>query len=119
MQAVTLETLPVPLFKHLHDIHLHLPGHARDTFAVVPTPPNTPATKVPWTVIVVGLFVPVKASKAVAAIHGIHPYVRRKILVRCADAGIQHGHDNVARRGQHVPGIGRMNVGTAVPPLWP
>src|ERR1035437_5969152 len=64
MQAITVESLPVPLVKHLQAIICTRHATPVTPLPLLPTAPNTPATMVPWLVeSSLGSFVPVKALK--------------------------------------------------------
>ena len=89
--------------------HLHLPSHACDTFAIVAHRPQHAGDQGSVTV-VVRRNCWCRSVQTVPAIKGINPHVCRKIFMRGANARIQHRHHDVAGRGQHVPGIRRINV---------
>jgi hypothetical protein len=61
-QAITVESLPVPLFKHLTAIICTRHATPHTPLPLLPRAPSTPATIVPWLpVSSLGSFVPVKA----------------------------------------------------------
>ena len=101
--------------------HLHAPNHPANTFAIVSDRAQYAGYECAMAGAIARIIRAGKCVESRAAAVWIQPYMLdARSLMAEPDPGIEHGHHDIARRGQHVPGVGGIDVGVeGVPPLWP
>ena len=63
------------------------------------------------TIVVAGIVCPSERIQPVSAAVRIDPHVRCQVFMRVTHPRIQHRYHDVTGRGQHLPGLRRVDVG--------